>query len=211
MRAIHLHLSTADTAATAALLGAIGIPIVGSVRPGERVVAVPSHGPALVFSPGPATRTALSFQVPDLTAAAQRLDDAAIPRTGETPGVIGLADADGNPVYLVESPQCDGVSLIAATLFVRDAAASASWWQALGATVTDTAVFFDDGPSLHLEPAADGPATTLGADLRVSDPTDLDAAAAALAGIGASSARLSPVSLRTATPEGGTVTVQALS
>lgn len=211
MRAIHLLLCTADTAATAALLGVIGIPIVGSVRPGERIVAAPANGPALVFSPGPATRIALSFRVPDLAAAAHRLDDAGIPRTDEPPGVIELADHAGNPVYLVESPQCDGVSLIAATLFVRDAAASASWWQALGATVTDTAVFFDDGPSLHLEPAADGPVTQLGADLRVSDPAALDAAAAALAGIGASSARLSPVSLRTMTPEGGTVTVQALS
>ena len=203
-------MSTADTAAAAALLGAVGIPVVGSVRPGDRVVAVPAHGPALVYSPGPANCIALSFQVPDLGAAAHRLDDAGIPRTGETPGGVGLIDGDGNPLFLVESPQSDGVSLIAATLFVRDVPATTAWWRALGAPVTDTAVSFDDGPTLHLEPAGDGPATTLGADLRVADPTDLDAAAAALAGIGARSARLSPVSLRTVTPEGATVTVQAL-
>jgi hypothetical protein len=167
------------------------------------------------------TRTVLGFMVPDVSVVGERLTAAGIDWTCKSQGVIGFSDSDGNPCYAVESGQRDGLSLIAATLFVRDPAASVAWWAAAGLPPGraktpldyrvpaaalhngDAAVFLDGDLTLHLAAAGGGPVTVMNLRIHVDDPAALDAAEAGLtAAFGAGVLeRRSETELRASTPE----------
>ena len=182
-----------------------------------------SAGPVIHFRrDNTPSRYTLGFGLHDLAGAATRLeDDLEIPWRCTTPGVVDLADCDGNRVYLVGLtddpgdgfPQRDQ-KLIAVTMFMTDVPTSARWWRALGLSVGDQAtlvgsvppdadhadvadVFFD-GPILQLAPAGTGPTTVAH---MVIGGVDLDTAAESLAAIGWDHAR-EPGALTTMTPDG---------
>lgn len=204
-----LSLGTADPPAAAGLYAALG------ARGGDTLVLV---GTMITYRRTPApTRTVLGFLVPDLAVVGERLTEAGIAWSCESQGVIGFSD--GNPCYAVESPQRDGVTLIAATLFVRDVAAAAAWWAAAGLPTGraetlgyrvprvarhdgGAAVFLDGDLTLHIAAAGDGPVTAaMGLRIHVDDPAALDAAEAGLTALGSPVER-SETELRTATPDG---------
>ena len=165
------------------------------------------------------TRTVLGFMVPDVTVVGDRLTAAGIDWTCESQAVIGFSDSDGNPCYAVESLHRDGLSLSAATLFVRGIPATTAWWAAAGMPTGraetlgyrvpraarhdgDAAVFLDGDLTLHLPAAGDGPVTAaMGLRIHVDDSGTLDAAEAGLTALGSPVER-SETELRTATPEG---------
>ncbi len=185
------------------------------------------------------SRTHLGFGIADLAGAAQRLqEDLDIRWTCTTPGVIDLADCDGNRVYLVGLtddpgdgfPQRDQ-RLIAATLFVSDVQANARWWRALGLSVGDAStavgsvpadahdpsadahdpsadVFFDNGPVVQLWPAGTGLATVAHLVIGVPDDAALDAAALGLDGLGWEYRR-EPGAINMFTPDGAGVRLTA--
>jgi catechol 2,3-dioxygenase-like lactoylglutathione lyase family enzyme len=179
------------------------------------------------------SRTHLGFGVHDLAGAAQRLqEDLDIRWTCTTPGVIDLADCDGNRVYLVGLtddpgdgfPQRDQ-RLIAATLFVSDVQANARWWRALGLSVGDASnlvgsvpdgdphgdnadAFFGNGPVLQLYPAGTGLATVAHLVIGVPDEGALDAAALGLDALGWEYRR-EPGAVNAYTPDGVGVRLSA--
>jgi catechol 2,3-dioxygenase-like lactoylglutathione lyase family enzyme len=212
-----LSLSTGDPTAAADLYAALGARIGGTPRGDDTLVI--AGGTMLTCrrrDDAAPTRTVLGFIVPDMAVVGERLTAAGIDWTCETPGVIGFRDSDGNPCYVIESGQRDGLSLIAATLFVRDPAESIAWWAAaglppgraktpLGYRVPaaalhdgDAAVFLDGALTLHL---VDGPVTTaMRLRVHVAAPA-LDAAEAGLTALGSPVER-SEAELRTVTLEG---------
>ena len=219
-----VSLGTSSPTAAADLYAALGARIGGTPRGGETLVLV--GGTMLTYRrDAEPTRTVLGFMVPDLAVVGDRLTAAAIDWSCESPGVIGFsADSDGNPCYAVESGQRDGLSLIAATLFVRDVSTSAEWWASAGLptgrTATlgyhvpaaaghngDAAVFLGGDLTLHLAAAGDGPVTVMNLRIHVDDPATLDAAGAGLTALGAPVERRGPTELRTMTPEGIAVTL----
>jgi len=171
-----LTLGTADPTAAAHLYAALGARIGGTPRGGDDTLAL--VGRTMIThrrTPAP-IHTVLGIMVPDVNVVGDRLDAAGIEWSCETPGVIGFRDIDGNPCYAVESPPRD-LSLIGATLFVGDVAATTAWWTAAGmptgrsetlgyrvpaaARQAGAAVFLDGDLTLHLVPAAgDGLVTT---------------------------------------------------
>ena len=212
-----LGLGSASPTAAAALFGTLGARIGGTPRGDDTLVLV---GTMLTYRRDAApTRTVLGFMVPDVTMTEERLTAAGIEWSCETPGVIGFRDSDGNPSYAIEAPQRDGLSLLAATVFGRDPAASVAWWAAAGLPTgraetlgyhvpraarhdSDTAVFLDGDLTLHLAAAGDGPVTAaMQLRIHVAAPAALDAAEAGLTALGSPVER-SETELRTATPEG---------
>lgn len=214
-----LSLGTASPSAAADLYAALGARIGGTPRGGDTLVLV---GTMITYRRTPApTRTVLGFIVPDLAVVGDRLTAAGLDWTCESQGVLGFSDSDGNPCYAVESGQRDGVTLIAATLFVRPVgspAGSAAWWSAAGLPTGraetlgyrvpvsarhagDAAVFLDRDLTLHLAAAGDGPVTVMDLRIHVDDPAALDSAEAGLTALGSPVER-SETELRTATPEG---------
>jgi hypothetical protein len=214
-----LTLGTASPTAAADLYAALGVRIGGTPR-GDTLALVGRTMITYRRTPAP-TRTVLGFLAPDLAVVVQRLSDAGIDCSRTSPGVIEFRDIDANPCYAVESPHRTGLSLIAATLFVRDVAATTAWWAAagmptgrsetLGYRVPRTAqhgadgaaAFLDRDLTLHLVDAGDGPVTTaMQLRVHVAAPAALDAAEAGLTALAATVERRGPTELWAMTPEG---------
>ena len=218
-----LGLATADPTAAEGVYAALGVRIGGTPRGDDTLVLV--GGTMLTYRRDVApTRTVLGFMVPDVTMTEERLTAAGIDWTCESQAVIGFSDSDGNPCYAVESLHRDGLSLSAATLFVRGIPATTAWWAAAGMPTGraetlgyrvpraarhdgDAAVFLDGDLTLHLPAAGDGPVTVMDLRIHVDDPAALDSAEAGLTALGAPVERRGPTELRTMTPEGIAVTL----